>query len=173
MTPAALKALAEGNLENFRAASTPGGIEAQERAGQIKQSFEETLPKEGCERAIMEKLGFQFIGEGEGRDSIFWVCKFPQGWRKKPTEHSTWTDLLDGKGRKRGSIFFKAAFYDYHAHMNLEPAYRVRCNYGETHRSYSVIGPAGELLFEVTPVSNTADFAASEQANKECQTWIK
>lgn len=37
ITPAAIQAAVSGNIENFIAASTPGGIEAQEAAGQ--QSF--------------------------------------------------------------------------------------------------------------------------------------
>ncbi len=114
-----------GNIKGAAAALIEGGSEAQERAGQIEQSFKDTLPEKmmGCTRADFEKLGFKFLGK---TDKIFWECQFPPGWRKKPTNHSMWSDLLDDKGRKRGSIFFKAAFYDYDAHIGLNHRYGVK-----------------------------------------------
>lgn len=122
MSPAAAVALAKGDHKNFMAASTPGGIEAQEKEGQLAQALLETLPIDmhGCAVKDFEKLGFVF---GEKTDRIFWQCKFPAGWKKQPTSHSMWSDLLDDKGRKRGSIFFKAAFYDYSAHIGLTTRY--------------------------------------------------
>lgn len=120
ITPAALSALRRGDDENFLAAITPGGIEAQEKRGQIDQSFAETLPIEGTEpgknREMFEKLGFVF---GNPTDGIFVQAKFPAGWRKQATSHSMWSNLLDDKGRKRGMIFYKAAFYDRSAHISL------------------------------------------------------
>lgn len=125
LTPAALGAALAGNAENFIAASTPGGIEAQERAGQIRASFEETLPQEmsADDRAVLERLGFVFGGV---TDKTFFKCKFPPGWRKQPTTHAMHSNLLDGQGRVRGSIFFKAAFYDYSAYLRLGCRYVVR-----------------------------------------------
>jgi hypothetical protein len=118
MNPAALRAALSGDMENFVVASTPGGIEAQEKRGQIEQSFAETLPIEGTEkREAWERLGFVF---GKTVDGIFVQAKFPKGWRKQPTDHSMWSNLLDDKDRKRGMIFYKAAFYDRSAHVNLE-----------------------------------------------------
>ncbi len=43
MNPAALKALVGGDIENFLVASTPGGIEAQEKRGQMQQATMEIL----------------------------------------------------------------------------------------------------------------------------------
>lgn len=122
--PAALMAAARGDFANALIAATPGGIEAQERRGQQEQAVKETLPKtmQGCTKADFEKLGFKFFGETE---RIFWQCLFPTGWTKKPTSHSMWSNLLDDKGRKRGSIFFKAAFYDFDAHIGLNVRYSV------------------------------------------------
>ena len=121
ISPAALRALAEGDLNNYIIASTPGGIEAQERAGQATFARSETLPKD-CPRLHLEHLGFVF---GEDADDIFVYVTFPQGWSKRPTEHAMWTDLLDDKGRKRAGIFYKAAFYDRDAHMILDCRYTV------------------------------------------------
>jgi hypothetical protein len=129
MTPAALVAALSGDVENFVVASTPGGIEAQEKRGQIEQSLDETLPVDGtsteAQRKEFEALGFVFkmdraAAQSQGRNELFVPVAFPKDWRKKPTEHSMWTDILDGEGNKRGSIFYKAAFYDRSAHVHLE-----------------------------------------------------
>ena len=119
MTPAALAAAARGDIENFITATTPGGIEAQEKRGQIAETFRDTLPKDGTtgkDREKFERLGFKFK---DSADDLFVNVEFPQGWRKQPTEHSMWTDILDEKGEKRGLIFYKAAFYDRSAHVHL------------------------------------------------------
>lgn len=128
MTPAALQAALSGNIENLIAATTPGGIEAQEKRGQIEQSFAETLPIDGtrteAERKAFEALGFKFkldrvAAQNQGRDQLFVGVEFPKGWRKKVTDHDMWTDIIDDKGVKRGSIFYKAAFYDRSAFVRL------------------------------------------------------
>ncbi len=128
MTPAALKALSSGDMENFIAASTPGGIEAQEKRGQLEQAEKQTLPtklREG--REPYEKLGFVF--GGPTGDGIFQEVTFPAGWKKVPTDHDMWTDIVDDKGRKRGGIFYKAAFYDRSAHADLSARFGVGRDY--------------------------------------------
>lgn len=132
MTPAALGALCAGDMKNFIAATTPGGIEAQEKGGQIEQSFLETLPIKGtsseADRKVWEDLGFKFklnpiAAQNQGRDEIFVECEFPKGWRKKVTDHAMWSKLVDDKGRERAAIFYKAAFYDRSAHISLSPRF--------------------------------------------------
>jgi hypothetical protein len=111
------------SLADILEAASPGGIEAQEARGQIEQSFAETLPKKGTDgnaRTRWQALGFVF---GTDADKLFVNVKFPTGWRKKPTEHSMWSELLDDKGRIRGMIFYKAAFYDRDAHISLSPRF--------------------------------------------------
>lgn len=122
MTPAALGALCAGDMENLIAATTPGGIEAQEKCGQIEQSFLETLPIKGTAecRPVWEKLGFEF---GSDADDIFVNVKFPNGWRKKVTDQDMWSKLLDDKGRERARIFYKAAFYDRSAQISRSPRF--------------------------------------------------
>lgn len=124
MNPAALHAALEGDLENALIAATPGGIEAQEARGQVDFVASETLPRKcnGGTRQQLERLGIQF---GENADDLFVNCALPEGWRKGPTDHSMWSDLLDKQGRKRGSIFYKAAFYDRDAFMSLQNRYKV------------------------------------------------
>ncbi len=106
-TMAALAAAAAGQTENFIAASTPGGIEAQEVAGQIAFVANETLPKDGIE--CVKAMGVKVL---DAADDLFVNVQLPDGWRKKPTDHSMWSELLDDKGVKRAAIFYKAAFYD-------------------------------------------------------------
>ena len=132
MTPAKLSALLPGDLENFIAASTPGGIEAQEKRGQQLLCKSQRLPKIWQDRECnsieeLKKLGFQFLETG---DDIFVDCIFPEGWKLEPTDHDMWSDLIDPKGRKRADIFYKAAFYDRSSHGGLNNAitYQDRAN---------------------------------------------
>jgi hypothetical protein len=147
MTPAALKAAVSGDMENFVAAMTPGGIEAQEKRGQIEQSFAETLPVDmGTHRRDFEALGFVF---GKS-DELFIEAKFPKGWRKKPTEHSMWSEIVDDQGRKRGMIFYKAAFYDKRAHARLETRFQVTDDYAAKNRTVSVADACGKVDKKIT-----------------------
>jgi len=149
ITPAALGALLDGDMENFIAASTPGGIEAQEARGQQDFVASETLPTE-CPREQLESLGFVF---GEAADDIFTYVQLPEGWKKVPTEHSMWSDLVDDKDRRRGGIFYKAAFYDRHAHMNLDRKISCGQNYDvKEHVQYQVLS-AGEVIYETQPIA--------------------
>ncbi len=62
---------------------------------------------------------------GDDVDDLFINVVLPDGWQKKPTDHSMWSDLVDERGRKRANIFYKAAFYDRSAHLNLVYRYTV------------------------------------------------
>lgn len=127
--PAALKALAEGDMKNFAVASTPGGIEAQEAAGQAKlvSNFNK-LPKDmGPDgRKIAEELGFKFGGDV---DEIFVSVTPPPGWSLKATEHSMHNDLLDEAGVRRAGMFYKAAFYDRRADLYWVKRYQTRTDW--------------------------------------------
>jgi hypothetical protein len=127
---AALAAAAKGDMDNFRVASTPGGIEAQEKAGQAMLVANSTLPGP---RQKLEQLG---VVVGKEADDLFYNVTLPAGWKKVATEHSMWSDLVDEKGRKRAGIFYKAAFYDRKASISLN------CRYGFS--SYSGVNEKGE-----------------------------
>jgi len=118
---AALGALADGDWNNALIAATPGGIEAQEARGQRDFVANETLPVKinGGSREQFEAMGIVFLDRGHG-DDLFVPVHLPQGWKKVPTDHSMWSDLVDDKGRKRASVFYKAAFYDRDAFMGVE-----------------------------------------------------
>jgi len=113
---AALAALLNGDMENASIAMTPGGIERQEKQGQLTFTKGDYLPKEmqGDCRAVCEAWGIVF---GKEIDDLLIEAKLPAGWQKVPTDHSMWVDVVDEKGRKRLIVFYKAAFYDRSAHM--------------------------------------------------------
>lgn len=179
INPAALMALLGGDYDNAMAAATPGGIEAQEAQGQKDFVACETLPIE-CPREQLESLGFVF---GEAADDIFIYVQFPEGWKKEPTEHSMWSDLVDDKGQKRGSIFYKAAFYDRSAHMNLDrkisysQVYDHHDNYIPNSIQYFVTD--GEsILYETKPVIVEEKYSdeywkVDDAARNEVNTWVE
>lgn len=189
ITPATLSALSKGDLANAIVASTPGGIEQQEKQGQIEQSFLETLPLDGTikprhgqdMRPLWESLGFVF---GKPADDLFVNVKFPEGWQKKPADHSMWTYIVDEKGRKRGGVFYKAAFYDRSAHCSLDRRFQVTQTYGEGDNEAAYIEDAsGEVnqriegLCRVRPGMEREDmmacYAKMDAAKAKLTAWLK
>lgn len=150
--PAALNALADGDLANFLVASTPGGIEAQEAAGQraLVSQFTQ-LPKDmgpdGLK--IAEAMGFTI---GEDADDLFVNVVAPEGWRMDATGHSMHSEIFDAAGNKRGSVFYKAAFYDRRADGNwstryaAEKIYPIAGNY-DTSRIVALDRETGEEMY--------------------------
>jgi hypothetical protein len=113
----------------FLAASLgPGGpgqvIEEQERAGQAQLLASEQLPTDlnGCNQAEFEALGF-VLGDVTPGDRLFRTATLPAGWKREASEHAMWSYIVDEHGRRRVSIFYKAAYYDRSAHMSLATVY--------------------------------------------------
>ena len=73
-------------------------------------------------REQYEKMGIEIISE---YDDLFWSVVLPEGWDIKATDHTMWNELLDNKGRKRATFFYKAAFYDRDAFTNFETRYKI------------------------------------------------
>lgn len=94
-------------------------IAGQERAGQRQLVNSDRLPSEFMgDRAEWEALGFTF-GEPDPGDPLFMPATLPPGWGRKAGEHSMGSSVVDTLGRERVSVFYKAAFYDRKANMNL------------------------------------------------------
>lgn len=168
VTIAALAALLDGNTENFLAAATPGGIEAQEARGQQELVNSSTLPKE-CPRADLEAMGMVF---GADVDDLFTSVTLPPGWSKAATEHHMWSDLLDDKGRRRAAIFYKAAFYDRRADMHLVTCISVsRHYYDETNETDAYVVSADTGVLFQTPRMMRDDWSAIDAAEKEAHAW--
>jgi hypothetical protein len=169
ITPAACYAMRDGNPENLMAALTPGGIERQEKEGQIMQAMQDTLPRDGANVKQLEAMGFKHIGTA---DDIFDNWKFPQGWRKQCTDHSMWSNLLDDKERTRAAIFYKAAFYDRSAHMHMVSRYAISC-YEPTKKEgvFAVVIKDGDNVIE--RFGESADYKEREQLEAKALETIK
>lgn len=182
ISPAAVVALLNGDLENTLVAMTPGGIESQEAAGQQSFVASETLPSEVLDgtREELEAMGVEYI---EQVDDLFWRVNLPEGWKKVPTDHSMWSHLVDGQGRPRASIFYKAAFYDRRAHMGINTrfSYGVRringldaCTlwHGVVLDGETIIWSTPEKLKE--PKKPGGDYwDAKDALGKQARTWLK
>lgn len=102
-------------------------IEEQERNGQVQLANSAQLPRiirggggvsDVQAKQKLEDMGVKFLRESP-RDNLFYDVELPKGWAVKPTDHSMWNKLVDDKGTEIASIFFKAAFYDRDAFLNL------------------------------------------------------
>lgn len=94
----------------------PQAIEKQEAQGQQEVVNAAVLPTNVTNREMFESAGVVF-GEPLADDPLFCNATLPEGWTKRATEHRLWTELVDEHGGVRGSIFYKAAFYDRDAFM--------------------------------------------------------
>lgn len=170
--PAALAALATGSMDNFLTAATPGGIEAQEAAGQAMLCAAAQLPKEmrGCTREQLQAIGFKF---GADVDELFVTCTLPPGWKKQATDHSMHSDLLDDKGRRRASIFYKAAFYDRRADMGMSQRFGIN-SYGDgsdkDHRR--VIVKDGDAVIHDAGEYRSGQWEDCEKLEASARAWL-
>jgi hypothetical protein len=144
---------------------TSTAIENQEKRGQNNLVVSEVLPKKcnGCNRNQLEKMGIKF---GEDADDLFVYVTLPDGWKKVATDHSMWSNLIDNMGRIRASIFYKAAFYDRDAFINLKNRY----SYGvipingwsdpdyDKNEWHSVVTDDDKVLIEIEKVSAKPDY---------------
>jgi hypothetical protein len=93
-------------------------IEGMEAQGQRQFVNSQVLPVRMGDRAEYEALGFTF-GEPVEGDRLFVNATLPDGWEKRPSDHSMWSHIYDADGNERVAIFYKAAFYDRDAFMRL------------------------------------------------------
>ena len=173
INPAALMAAFAGDLDNAAVAMTPGGIEAQEVAGQAMFVASATLPKEmlhGCTREKLKAMGIKF---GQDADDLFVTVQLPAGWKKQATDHSMWSDLLDDKGRKRASMFYKAAFYDREATISLVRRYSYNTyEDGSDDEHYRVVIKDGNTVIHVLGEYPRDDYEAREKWRSKAEAWL-
>ena len=65
-------------------------------------------------RLELETLGFKILGES---NDLFYKVQAPLGWNK--STEGLWTKVIDVDGRERISQFYKGAFYDRDAFLNV------------------------------------------------------
>ena len=131
---------------------------------------------EAYTRVQYEKMGIEIISE---HDELFWNVKLPKGWEIKPTSHSMWNELLDNKGRKRISFFYKAAFYDRDAFSNLQTRYQLDVTHiADPASSYEIwkksdiqgtIKDGDRIIYQTTCVPAVEDY--SEQDAIQTKLW--
>ncbi|MEU6614458.1 hypothetical protein [Streptomyces parvus] len=114
----------DNNLAFLASAMATGSndafIGAQEKAGQQQLVHSDRLPTDiQGDRQAFEALGFTF-GDPDPSDPLFAPATLPDGWTRQAADHDMWSYLLDEHGRRRASIFYKAAFYDRSAFIRLD-----------------------------------------------------
>jgi len=159
------------NLINLITALTPGGIEAQEKAGQLHELERQTLPLDlSPTRSTWESLGFVFH---EPVDDLFVSVTFPAGWTKRATDHSMWTYIVDAEGHKRGGIFYKAAYYDRSANASLNARFSVS-KYAEHSATQlkTIVRDAFTQTESSFGIRDNTDFAIGDQHEAEAMNWL-
>lgn len=100
-----------------------GSIERMEAQGQQALVASADLPLDMgnvTREEVTEHTGIVF---GEPVNDLFVSVTLPEGWEKRATDHSMHSNLVDDKGRTRGGIFYKAAFYDRSANLHFRRFY--------------------------------------------------
>lgn len=181
MNIASLAALLNGDVPNALLAATPGGIERQEAAGQANLcKTADRLPASinsphGMHYTqVSTELGIVF---GKIVDEIFIEATLPEGWKIEPTDHSMWSHLLDAQGRKRASIFYKAAFYDRSAHINYECRYRLETYAdkevdGVKMRVCQIVDSADNSVLWVSNTAGLNDYSKQDQNYDAAKRWL-
>ena len=172
MNLASLSAASRGDIANALVASTPGGIERQEAAGQRALVESTMLPKEirGATQEQLTAIGFEF---GADVDELFVTCELPPGWTKRGTEHSMYSDLLDEQGRKRAGIFYKAAFYDRRADMRMSSRFSVWPYRDGSQADYMrcIVTDGGDVAFDGGEWKR-GDYAHCDRLSDSCKSWL-
>ena len=143
-------------------------IERSEAQGQAELVESEVLPTNlnGGNQKDYEKVGIIFGNVVEG-DPLFQEVTLPAGWKKIRTDHSMWSKLVDDKGRERAGIFYKAAFYDRSAHMNLTRRFSVdTCKYDD--KGVVLDGGSTELFKH----EHNGEYEGREIARVHCEQWL-
>ena len=165
-----------GLIENMEAEGQ------RELAGQVDQ-----LPTEGLTKnrwgdkgsdTPWEAMGIK-IGEPVEGDEIWTSVTLPAGWSIKPTEHSMWSDLVDDKGRKRGAIFYKAAFYDRSAHIHSCRRFNYRADYDNKDESKRIVliedaCTNGPIRIITEPVADPEKkWESNDRADTKAKAWLE
>lgn len=94
--------------DSYHAGFNSKDIVASEAKGQHDLVNSTQLPIEG-DWEILKSWG---VVQTENHDDLFVETILPNGWIKRQTGNSMWSELVDELGHKRASIFYKAAHYD-------------------------------------------------------------
>lgn len=183
--------LKESAARVARGESAGNAILAQEARGQQELVRSEVLPTKGTstpdEAAQYAAMGIVLGAEVSG-DKLFRTATLPPGWKKVSTGHSMWSNLVDDQGRVRATIFYKAAFYDRDAFMNVSRRFSTTYEYTEGGYEGPVVGQVkdadGSVIFttrpflksesttEKTPSGYSQPVQHYDLARKAAQQWL-
>ncbi len=165
-------------IRAFGTGSSGEAVRSQEADGQRSFVGSDTLPTDmrGDARAVLEAAGVEFLGTVED-DPMFQYVELPEGWEKVGTDHSMWSELVDEKGRKRASIFYKAAFYDRSAHIGVNRRYGFRLDYDRLENDGVAvvnITDCGEVIHTTEPIQFDEDtrYEAQDEAREKAKSWL-
>jgi hypothetical protein len=129
MMEAPILGLALGMMDRDSGRRPGAFIEDMEARGQKEMVAQTTqLPTKGSDHFAWNAMGVKF-GEKVAGDDIWRKVTLPSGWKLNPTEHAMWSHLTDERGRVRGKVFYKAAFYDRSCHIYPETRYGRKSEY--------------------------------------------
>ncbi len=158
---------------------TSNAIERQEAEGQ--ESFVEsaTLPVDMSrkDKQILMDCGVKF-GEVVEGDPLFQYAKLPEGWTVSGTDHSMHSELLDENSNKRAGIFYKAAFYDRSASLQLTRKYGYTTDWNrmdEKQESVCQVKDGDTAIFSTEPVAVTEDcpsYEANDMTDAKAKSWL-
>lgn len=95
-------------------------IENMEAAGQRELLGSEVIPTRVLHSTEDDLTAAGFgLGDPVQGDPLFRRAALPKSWKREGSEHAMWSFIVDDLGRRRCSIFYKAAFYDRDAHISL------------------------------------------------------
>lgn len=177
-------------------------VDSAGRGTQQRFCCDEQLPSEmgKDDKEILEGWGFKFSDEPSS-DPLFLACRFPEGWKKKPTEHYMYSHVVDDKGRQRARIMYKPEWYDRASSMFLHRRFSVLSVHDAEQPPYaqSQVFDGGEVVYisekhefpdpnkiprtsygvieeEHRPAyeaARDAEDAAKEASRKECADWLE
>lgn len=95
-------------------------VTGMEAAGQRQLLESDRIPVEVLHSTEQDLIDAGFVlGEIDERDPLFRPCTLPEGWQREGSDHAMWSYIVDQRGRRRVSIFYKAAYYDRKAHCSV------------------------------------------------------
>ena len=173
----------EDGMDLFMRALSTGdpssAIMGQEADGQKSFVGSDTLPTDmrGDSKAVLEAAGVMFLGVVK-EDPMFQYVELPKGWKKVPTGHSMWFDLVDDKNRKRAGIFYKAAFYDRSSFLGVNRRYNFTIDYTaleDDHEAIALVTDGNQTIYRTDPVASENDndgYEASDKARDLAKAWL-
>ena len=139
-------------------------VENMEREGHEKAIRQGLMPKEMCPaKEEWEKIGFVFK---EIDDDLMYSVTLPEGWSRRMTDHDMHSEIVDANGLVRGTMFYKASFYDRKANMVLLPRYKITYKHDDLDDNSYVttiyFGNENEMLYVAGEVLERYDASVEE-----------